>query len=179
MSAELRGRLLRRGLVLAMTVAVIAVGVAAVAQASIWRAQSAPLDRAPIGMTELDAQLAAEVDREAALTDQVSSVAGEIAVLRGAILTAEDGIAGDAEDAAALEAKLGKAKDKLDTLTRQLKAAKRRLDALNAAAARQAALNRAAAQRQQPATGSTSARSGDDDHEDEDEHEDEHEEDDD
>lgn len=174
MSAELRGRLVRRGLVLAMTFAVIAVGMAAVAQAAIWRAQSAPLDRAPIGMTELDAQLAAEVDREAALTDQVSSVGGEIAVLRGAILTAEDGIAGDADAARALEAKLGTAKDKLDTLTKQLKAAKRRLDALNAAAARQAALNRAAAQRRTTSAPATTRSGGDDDH-----HEDEHEEDDD
>ena len=146
MSAELRGRLIRRGFVLAMTLAVIVVGLAAVAQAAVWRAQSAPLDRAPIGMSELDVQLAAELDRRDSLADQVSTVAGEIAVLRGAILTAEEGIAGDTDAATALETKLGSAKDKLDTLTKQLKAAKRRLDALNAAAARQAALNRAAAQ---------------------------------
>jgi chromosome segregation ATPase len=157
-----------------MTLAVIAVGLAAVAQAAVWRAQSAPLDRAPIGMSELDVQLAAELERRDALTDQVSSVAGEIAVLRGAIVTAEDGIAGDADAAIALEAKLGSAKDKLDTLTRQLKAAKRRLDALNAAAARQAALNRAAAQRTTTAPATTRSGEHEDEHED-----DEHEEDDD
>ena len=174
MSADLRGRLVRRGSVLAMTLAVIAVGLAAVAQAAVWRAQSAPLDRAPIGMSELDVQLAAELDRRDSLADQVSTVAGEIAILRGAIVTAEEGIAGDTDAATALETKLGSAKDKLDRLTKQLKAAKRRLDALNAAAARQAALNRAAAQGTTSAP--TTTRSGG---EHEDEHEDEHEEDDD
>jgi chromosome segregation ATPase len=160
MSAELRGRLVRRTLVLALTVAVITLGVVAVAQAAVWRAQAAPLDRAPIGLSQLDVQMAAELDRHASLSDQVSEVSGQIAVLRGAILTADDGITGDADSAKALETKLGAAKDKLDRLTKQLKGAKRRLEALNAAATRQAALNQAAAQQATTSSTGTSSSSG-------------------
>ncbi|HEY3334222.1 MAG TPA: hypothetical protein VGK16_03205 [Candidatus Limnocylindrales bacterium] len=146
MSGELRGRLVRRTIVLAMTGAVLAAGVFTVGLAAQWRAESAPLDVAPVGMTQLDADLAAEVTRSSDLTGQIADVAGQVATLRGALLAAGDTVTSDTDSARALQAKLDVATAKLARLQGQLKAAQERLAALNAAAARQAALNRAASQ---------------------------------
>ena len=51
MSREMLVRLGRRAVVLAATVAVIGVGVGVVQVAAQWRAEAAPLDTAPVGMT--------------------------------------------------------------------------------------------------------------------------------
>ena len=150
MSGELRGRLVRRAIVLAMTGAVLATGSLAVSLAAQWRAENAPLDTAPVGMSQLDTELAAEALRSSDLTGQISDVAGQVATLRGALLTAGDTVSSDADGARALRVKLDKASAKLAKLQGQLKAAQRRLAALNDAAARQAALNAAAARQTTP-----------------------------
>jgi chromosome segregation ATPase len=171
MSGDSAGRFIRRAAVLALAVGVIAVGVWTVGAAAQWRAESAPLDAEPVAMSQIDADLAAEVIRADNLSAQVSGVALEVAILRSAVDTASSGVSGDEETAKDLEAKLEKAASKYTKLQAQLKAAQKRLEALNAAAARQAALNR------QAASGSSSGSSSRDD---EDEHEDdEHEDDDD
>jgi chromosome segregation ATPase len=171
MSGTVRGRLLRRAAVLGMTIAVVALGVATVGLAAQWRAETAPLDVAPVAMSEVEADLEAEMDRARLLADQIYEVSGQVAVLRGALLTANDTVEGDAGSASELQAKLDKAGAKLARLQKQLKSAQRRLEDLNDAAARQAALNRAAAQRTTTVTsggGGTSRADGGDDEEEED-----------
>jgi chromosome segregation ATPase len=142
-----------------MTCAVIAAGVFTVGLAARWRAEAAPLDVAPVAMSQLDADLAAEAVRSTDLTGQVSDVAGQVAMLRGALVAAGDTVTSDTGSAQALQARLDKAKTKLARLQGQLKAAQRRLAALNDAAARQAALNRAAAQRSSTSSGGSAAKS--------------------
>ena len=159
MSGELRGRLVRRTIVLLMTCAVIAAGVFTVGLAARWRAEAAPLDVAPVAMSQLDADLAAEAVRSTDLTGQVSDVAGQVAMLRGALVAAGDTVTSDTGSAQALQARLDKATTKLARLQGQLKAAQRRLAALNDAAARQAAINRAAAQRSSASSGGSAAKS--------------------
>ncbi len=171
MSGEFRSRLARRVAVLALTVGVVAAGAVTVGVAAEWRAESAPLDTAPVAMSQIDEELTAEVTRANNLSAQVSTVALEVAVLRSAVDTASSSVTGDTTTALDLEAKLAKAKARYDKLQGQLKAAQRRLEALNAAAARQAALNR-----QAQSTSSSSRSSG---HDDEDEEDEEDEEDDD
>ncbi|HEU0243681.1 MAG TPA: hypothetical protein VFQ75_07215 [Candidatus Limnocylindrales bacterium] len=160
MSGELRGRVVRRTIVVAMTGAVLVAGVFTVGLAAQWRADSAPLDVAPVGMSQLDADLAAEVTRSSDLTSQIADVAGQVATLRGALLTAGDTVTSDTGSAQALQAKLDTATAKLAKLQGQLKAAQRRLAALNDAAARQAALNRAAGQGSSTSTSSGSSGGG-------------------
>jgi len=146
-------------MVLLMTCAVIAAGVFTVGLAARWRAEAAPLDVAPVARSQLDADLAAEAVRSTDLTGQVSDVAGQVAMLRGALVAAGDTVTSDTGSAQALQARLDKAKTKLARLQGQLKAAQRRLAALNDAAARQAALNRAAAQRSSTSSGGSAAKS--------------------
>ncbi len=144
MSREFLNRLVRRALVLGATLAIIGVGVGTVKVAADWRAASAPLDTAPAGMSTINAQLVSETDRAGALTEQVTTVAGQIEDLRGAVAQAGDHVTGDTRSAEKLKADLEAAKQKLSTLQGQLKAAQDRLAALNRAAARQAAANAAA-----------------------------------
>jgi septal ring factor EnvC (AmiA/AmiB activator) len=162
MTGDLLNRLVRRAVVLVATLAVIGVGLATVKVAAEWRAASVPLDVAPVGMDTISSQFAAETDRAGALSEQIDTVATQIASLQGAILEAGAHVSGDAQSAEALKADLAAAKAKLTTLNAQLRAAQQRLTALNRAAARQAALNAAA---RSAGSGTTS------DHEDDDEHE--------
>jgi chromosome segregation ATPase len=159
-----------------MTVAVVALGVATVGVAAQWRAESAPLDVAPVAMGTIQADLEVEMDRARLLADQIYEVSGQVAVLRGALLTANDTVEGDAGSASELQAKLDKASAKLERLQTQLRSAQRRLEDLNDAAARQAALNRAAAQRTTTVSsgggGASREEDGEDDGEDEEEDDD-------
>jgi septal ring factor EnvC (AmiA/AmiB activator) len=143
MSHPLLRRIVRRGMVLALTVGVIALGVGTVQVAAQWRADAAPLDTAPVGMETISADYQAELDRAEVLGGQVAEVAGQLATLRGAVLTADESVTGDSDAAHDLQAQLARAKAKLEKLQGQLKAAQARLQALNAAAARQAARNAA------------------------------------
>ena len=151
MSGDLMRRLLRRAVVLTATFAVIGIAVGTVKVAADWRAASAPLDVAPVGMDTINAQLVAETDRAGVLSDQVGSAADQIATLKAALLEASDHISSDAQTAAQLREQLAAATSKLDTLQGQLKAAQTRLAELNKAAARQAAANAAAPPRRRPA----------------------------
>ena len=160
MSGEFRSRVVRRVAVLALTLGVVAAGVVTVGVAAAWRAESAPLDTAPVAMSQIDMELTAEVARADNLSAQVSNVALEVALLRDAVDTASTSVTGDTTAAKDLEAKLAKAKVKYEKLLGQLKAAQRRLEALNAAAARQAAINSRA-----QSSSSSSRSSGGGDHE--------------
>jgi hypothetical protein len=171
MSKERLARLGRRIVVLAATVAVIGVAVGVVQVAAQWRAEAAPLDTAPVGMSEISDDFAIEAERAADLAVQMDGVAGQIAGLQAALITANGSIDDDTQAATELQGQLAAAKVKLTVLEKQLKAAQARLEQLNRAAARQAALNRAAGARSS-GSGTTRAAAPP-------EHEDEEEEDDD
>jgi hypothetical protein len=158
MSREMLVRLGRRAIVLAATVAVIGVGVGVVQVAAQWRAEAAPLDTAPVGMTELSDDFAIEAERAADLADQMDGVAGQISGLQAALITANGSIDDDAQAATELQGQLAAAKVKLTVLEKQLKAAQTRLEQLNKAAARQAAINRAAGARSGGGGTSTTSR---------------------
>lgn len=147
-------RLGRRGAVAVATAAVILVGVATVQVSADWRRSSAPLDTAPVGMEVIGSDYSAETDRSTELAGQVDEVAAQLADLKGALIAANGSMTDDEAQAAALQLKLAGSQDRLEALQRQLKAANARLNELNRAAARQAALNRQASAR---STGSTTS----------------------
>ena len=162
MSGDLIHRLARRAFVLGATVAVVGMAMGTVKVAADWRAADAPLDVAPVGLDTINAQLVSEQDRTGVLTEEIGSVAGQIADLQAALSAANGQVAGDAKSAESLQAALAAAQHKLDALRGQLKAAQDRLAALNPAAARQAAVNQSA----------KSSGGEDRDDDDEDEHDD-------
>lgn len=160
MTRETLARLARRAAVIAGTIAVIGVAVGTVQVAADWRAAAAPLDSAPVGLTSIEQDYAVERERADDLAAQMDGVAGQISTLQAALITANGSVAGDTEAATDLQEQLAAAKAKLTSIQKQLRGAQERLEALNRAAARQAAANRAGAR-------STSG-GGDDDGEEED-----------
>jgi chromosome segregation ATPase len=153
MSHEFLSRLVRKAVVLGATLAVMGLAVGTVKVAADWRAAAAPLDAAPVGMETLSAQLVSENDRASWLSEQMGSVAGQVATLQSAVLDANSHVSSDSQSADALKQSLAATKAKLDTLKGQLAAAQARLAQLNAAAARQATLNAAAKAAPAPAAG--------------------------
>jgi septal ring factor EnvC (AmiA/AmiB activator) len=153
MSGELIQRVARRVIVLGLAVAVIGVGVATVQVAAQWRADAAPIDTAPVSMDSIAGDASYETDRTSQLSSQLDSVASQLADLGAAVSAANDSIAGEAGHARSLQKQLTDTKARLTTLQKQLRSAQKRLDALNAAAARQAAINASATQ---PTTSSAS-----------------------
>jgi hypothetical protein len=158
MSREMLVRLGRRAIVLAATVAVIGAGVGVVQVAAQWRADAAPLDTAPVGMTTISDDYANETERAADLANQIDGVAGQISGLQAALITANGSIDNDTQAATDLQGQLAAAKVKLTVLEKQLKAGQKRLEQLNRAAARQAAINRAAGTRSGGGATSTAPR---------------------
>jgi Skp family chaperone for outer membrane proteins len=158
MSREMLLRIGRRAIVLAATVAVIGVAVGVVQVAAQWRAEAAPLDTAPVGMTTISDDYATETERAADLATQMDGVAGQISGLQSALITANGSMKDDTQTATDLQGQLAAAKLKLTGLEKQLKAAQTRLEQLNKAAVRQAALNRAAGARSSGGGTSTTAR---------------------
>jgi chromosome segregation ATPase len=145
MSRETLIRIARRATVLVATGAVIGVAAFTVQLASQWRAAEAPLDTAPVGMTTIADDIAAENQRTVDLRGQMTDVVGQIGDLQTALSAASGAMDGDAAAAAKLQDQLASAKAKLAAMQKQLKGAQSRLDELNRAAARQAALNRRSA----------------------------------
>jgi chromosome segregation ATPase len=125
--------------------------------AAEWRAGTAPLDTAPVGMTELSDEFAVEEERAADLADQMDGVAGQISGLQAALITANGSVDDDTQAATELQGELAAAKVKLTVLEKQLKAGQKRLEQLNQAAARQAALNRSAGARSSGGGGAAKA----------------------
>ena len=160
MHKDLVIRWVRRAGVLALTGAVLAVGVVTVQAAADWRAAEAPLDVKPVSMSSISDDAAAESDRTAALSAQIDDVASQLAQLKGAVLTVNGSVTGDTDSATALSGQLDEAKARLTTVQQQLKAAQARLVALNKAAARQAAINRSAGARRPAANASPAKPAG-------------------
>jgi chromosome segregation ATPase len=160
MTRETLVRLARRAAVIAGTIAVIGVAVGTVQVAADWRAASAPLDTAPVSLTSIEQDYAIERERADDLAAQMDGVAGQISSLQAALIAANGSVTGDTEAATDLGEQLAAAKAKLTSIQKQLKGAQERLEALNQAAARQAAANRAGAR--------STTGGGDDDGEEED-----------
>ena len=160
MSQELARRIVRRILVLSATAAVIGLAAVTVQLAAQWRTDSAPLDTVPVSVSNVNAQLQAEVGRSAALSGQVDQVASQIAELRAAVGTASGAVTQSTTSAQTLKGQLSDAQTKLTAVQAQLQAAQQRLSQLNAAAARQAAAN-ARAQVTGPSTTTSSSGAGD------------------
>ena len=97
---------------------VVAVGTVKVA--ADWRVASAPLDVAPAGIEAIGSQLVSENDRAGWLSEQIGSVAGQVATLQGAVLDAKDHVAGGSQSADALKKSLANTKAKLAALKGQL-----------------------------------------------------------
>lgn len=144
MSGEWLRRLVRRLAVVALTVGVIGIAIGTVQVAAQWRAESAPLDAAPVSMDTINAEATVETSRAAALYGQIADVEAQVGGLGDALAAAHGNVSGDTDSAQALQRQLDKAAARLKVLQGQLKAAQARLSQLNAAAARQAALNAAA-----------------------------------
>jgi hypothetical protein len=170
MSKASLARLARRGLVLAGTLAVIGLAAGTVQVASEWRAAEAPLDTAPVSMSTIEADFAIEEERAADIAARMDGVAGQVSSLQAALISAGGSVDTDVQAAVDLQARLDAATAKLTGMQKQLKAAQRRLEALNRAAERQAALNRNASS---ASSGSSSAREREDDDHDEEDHEEE------
>ena len=165
-------RLLARRLVTAAgVVAVLAIGFGSIRAAAAWTAASAPLTVAPVSVSSLETDLAAERSRSDALVAQLEALDARSRDLEHALSQAQSRVESDAVNADDLEAQLAAATKKLTKLEKAIAKAKEDLAARSRAAAAAAA---------RPA--STSSGSGgheDDEHEDEEDEEDEHEEDDD
>jgi chromosome segregation ATPase len=152
--------LVRRFVTVVGVVAVLALGVGSIRAAAAWTAASAPLTVAPVSVESLEASLADERARSAALVAQLSALDDRSRVLASALESANARIEGDASHA--------------DDLSKELAAATRKLEKLEAAISKaRAALARQATVRPAPAPAAAPAARDDDDHEDED---DEHEE---
>jgi chromosome segregation ATPase len=106
-------------------------------------------------MSAIDGDMEAEAARTDALSGQIDEVASQLATLEGALLTANDAVSADAENAATLQGQLARVKTRYEKLQSQLKGAQARLAALNKAAARQAAINAAARTRTSTKTSAT------------------------
>jgi chromosome segregation ATPase len=161
----------RRAVVVVATAAVVVAGAWTVQLAGEWRAAEAPLDAAPISASSVADDLAGEQARTRELEAQLLHVARQVTELEAAVSTAgsaaEEGV-GHAEQ---LDERLRAARTRLATMQRQLRDASARLEALNRAAARQAAIN---ARAQAAGTSDSPAREHDDGDDDEDDHDEDH-----
>ena len=137
------GMLLRRAAVIAAVVLSLSVGALAVRAAAAWTAASAPLTVAPVSAAALAQKLADEQDRSAALEQQLSALTAQTTELTAGLKAADERIASDAQTA--------------KTLRDKLASARKKLLALNRAAAQRAA-------RSAPATSAGRPPVGDDDH---------------
>ena len=127
---------LRRAAILSLSVAIVATATASILLAAAWRSAAAPLTNRPATAAQVADTLAAELDHSDALAAQLEAAHARIAELDRALATAGVRVSTDADQAVALRARLTEAQAKLDGVQGQLRAARHRLDALVAAAAR-------------------------------------------
>ncbi|MEO8463176.1 MAG: hypothetical protein ABI555_08185 [Chloroflexota bacterium] len=115
----------RRSLVVIGVIASLAVGASAIQAAGEWTAAAAPLQIAPASITSIQAALAGEQERSAALEEQLATLQTATSELGAALTAAQGQVETDATSAAALRADLEAAQAKLKTVEAALaKAAK-------------------------------------------------------
>jgi chromosome segregation ATPase len=159
-------QLFRRALTIVGVVAALAVGYGSIRAATAWTEASAPLTITPITVSALQAKLADEGARAAALQSRLVALDARSRELAAALESAQTRIEKDADHAGDLAKELKAAKKKLARLERSIAAAR-------AAGARSNTDPRGTTTR-----ASSSEDDDDDEHEHED-HDDEHEEEDD
>jgi chromosome segregation ATPase len=148
----------RRILTVVAVAASLLIGVGAIRASAAWTASASPLDMAPVSAETLQARLADESARSAALVDRLTALTLHADELSAALASAEARIGSDAEHAARLAEDLAAAKKKLAALEKSIRQA-----------------SRARAVAPAPATvasGGSSHDDEDEDHEDEEDHED-------
>jgi septal ring factor EnvC (AmiA/AmiB activator) len=153
-------RLIRRALVIFGVVACLVAGAATIRAAATWTAAEAPLLAPPVSIATLEAELAHERERSAALDRNLAALTARAADLETALAAADERLTADQAEAKALRDRLAAATKRLARLNRELAAVRR------SAAAAQAAANRATTVRAAPAPARDDGDEGD--HEDED-----------
>ena len=136
---------LRRAAVVALTIAMLGVGLVSVRVAADWRAAEAPLDTVPVSAGSVEDAVQAQDDRAVELEDRIRQLTVELDGLQSAVGAAGEAVEGGTGDAETLQGQLDGARERLRTMQRQLKTAQARLVELRRAAARQAAINANAA----------------------------------
>lgn len=121
----------RRSLVVIGVIASLAVGASAIQAASEWTAAAAPLQIAPASITSIQAALAGEQERSAALEGQLATLQTATSELAAALTAAQGQVETDATSAAALRADLEAAQAKLKTVEAALAKAAKAASAAN------------------------------------------------
>jgi septal ring factor EnvC (AmiA/AmiB activator) len=157
-SLSVRALPVRRFVTVLGVVAALVLGYASIQAAAAWTAASAPLTVAPVSVASLQDRLALEQARSGDLTAQLDSLSTQSAEMTAALEAAQAQIATDADHA--------------KTLSKDLKAAKKKLAKLEASIAK---AKHAATQRSVVVTKTVAASSThhDDDDEDDDDDDDE------
>ena len=114
---------LRRTLTLALAVAALLLGFAAIRAASAWTAEAAPLVVSPTAAADIQAKLAAEQARTLDLEAQISTMSGQADELTTALRAAQDRIVSDGGHADQHAADLAAANARLKKLEAAIKAA--------------------------------------------------------
>jgi peptidoglycan hydrolase CwlO-like protein len=114
----------RRPLVVLGVVLSLFVGAATIRAAAVWTAASSPLGAKPPSIESLQAALANEQARSAALQAQLDQLAAGSADLTGAINAARERITNDAAQADGLRTSLKAAKAKLASLEASIRRAR-------------------------------------------------------
>jgi len=114
---------IRRTLALAGAIAAVILGFAAIEAAAAWTAQAAPLTVSPAAATSIEARLADEQARSAALETQLRQLSGSADDLSAALAAAQEQIKADNAHASQLEQDLATATKKLKDLQRSISAA--------------------------------------------------------
>jgi septal ring factor EnvC (AmiA/AmiB activator) len=123
---------LRRLGVAAGVVATLLVGAAAIGASAEWTRANAPLTETPIAPAAIEAGLATQQDRAAALTDDVAAMAARTAQLRDAITAADEQVGAASANTDQIRTELAAATAKLATLQAQIAQARARLAAMRA-----------------------------------------------
>ena len=114
---------LRRTMTLALAVAALLLGFAAIRAASAWTAEAAPLVVSPTAATDIEGRLAAEQARTADLEAQIATMSHQSDELTAALRAAQERIVTDGGHADQLAADLDAAKARLKKLEAAIKAA--------------------------------------------------------
>ena len=115
---------LRQPLVILGVLVALVAGASTIRAAAAWTAASSPLATKPPSVESLQASLATERARSAALEAQLDQLTAGTNDLVAALETARDRIATDADNAAELQARLTAAKAKLTALERSIRQAR-------------------------------------------------------
>jgi len=111
----------RRSLTVAGALAALVLGFVAIQAAAAWTVSAAPLSVAPVSVKTTESKLAAEQARSADLQAQLTELAGNTSKMNVALAAAQAQIDTDTKNAESLEKDLKAAKKKLAALERSIR----------------------------------------------------------